>query len=147
MVFSKACNYGIRAVLYIATQKDRQYISIREISKKLNISFHFLTKILQILTQHKILVSVTGPKGGVALAHSTSETNLLEIINAIDGLGFFENCLLGLEECDNAHPCPIHQEWGDLRERIQSFLKDTSLAEMASKVQTSGFRLSMTDID
>lgn len=143
MVFSKTCNYGVRAALYIATQKERQFLTIREISEKLNISFHFLTKILQILTQKNILVSVKGPKGGVALARPATAINLLEIIEAIDGLGFFKQCVLGLDECDDEQPCPLHDEWGEMRGRIRSILEETSLAEMAQKVKLNGFRIAM----
>jgi len=57
MVLSKACIYGIQAAIYVASVKDVGYVSIQEISEKLNISFHFLTKVLQQLTQAGILNS------------------------------------------------------------------------------------------
>ena len=76
--------YGIRAALFVALlQSNRQYVPIREISERLNISFHFLTKILQELKRHGIMTSYRGPNGGVSLARPASEITLMDMINAI----------------------------------------------------------------
>ncbi|MCB0549642.1 MAG: Rrf2 family transcriptional regulator, partial [Phaeodactylibacter sp.] len=67
-VLSKGCVYGLRALLYIVSEKPREeYVNIREISEELDISFHFLTKTFQSLTQKGILRSYRGPNGGVTL--------------------------------------------------------------------------------
>ncbi len=67
-VLSKATVYGLRALVFMASEKERTgYVSISEIAERLNISFHFLTKTFQTLTQHGILESYRGPNGGVAL--------------------------------------------------------------------------------
>ena len=87
-ILSKSAIYGIRATLYIALseeQNDHPHTSIRKISDDLDISFHFLTKILQTLTQQGIIGSARGPKGGVHLARPTKEVSLLDIITAIEG--------------------------------------------------------------
>ncbi len=83
MLLSKTCSYGIRAAIYIAVQKDQQYVPIKEISETLKISFHFLTKILQILTKKGIIESIKGPGGGVGLRIDPSEISILDIIYAI----------------------------------------------------------------
>jgi Rrf2 family protein len=145
MMFSKTCNYGIRAVLYIATQeRDRQFIPIREISEKLDISFHFLTKILQRLTQTNILVSFKGPNGGVAFARSPESITLMSIIHAIDGHGLFTECVMGLEHCGDDNPCPLHQHWREVRGDIKKLFEETTLAEFSQKIRSNGFRLVST---
>jgi hypothetical protein len=53
MFISKSCSYGIRSVVYLSGQPDDKYVSIRDISNDLNISYHFLTKILQIFCTHR----------------------------------------------------------------------------------------------
>ena len=84
MILSKTCDYAMRAAFYIADQQDRNFVPIREVSEKLEISFHFLTKILQILTQKKIMTSFKGPNGGVTLARPADSILLTEIVKAID---------------------------------------------------------------
>jgi len=142
MMLSKTCNYGIRAAFYIALNGERPYVPIREISDELNISFHFLTKILQILTQNEIMVSFKGPNGGVALARPAGEIQLIEIVEAIDGPALFSECLLGLEKCGIENPCPVHVQWAEIREKIKTFFGQTTLEEMAQKVKHQKVRLS-----
>ncbi len=142
MVLSKACSYGLLATLYVARKKDSQYISIREISDDLNISFHFLTKILQTLTENGLLVSLRGPKGGVALAKNPQEVTLLDIIIAIDGGELFTECILGLPGCGVAKPCPMHEYWSEVRQHLQENFGNKSLSDVSERIDEFKLRLS-----
>jgi Rrf2 family iron-sulfur cluster assembly transcriptional regulator len=144
MILSKTCDYGIRAAMYVAMQKDKEFVPIRKISEDLNISFHFLTKILQILTQSQIMTSFRGPNGGVSLTRPADRISLKEIIFAIDGPRLFQNCLLGLDRCNDKHPCPIHDKWYGVRAELDDILSNTTLAELGDKVIQGGYR--MTEI-
>jgi Rrf2 family iron-sulfur cluster assembly transcriptional regulator len=141
MILSKTCNYGLRAALYVATRSDRGYVSIGEISKKLNISFHFLTKILQKLTEKNLMISFRGPKGGVKLTRPADTITLLEIIIAIEGADFFEKCLLGLEKCKENNPCPLHQNWVPIRQQLKNLFQKNSLGAIAGRLKTNQFRI------
>lgn len=141
MTFSKACNYGVRAALYVATKDQQEFVSIREISEKLDISFHFLTKILQTLTQSAIMISFRGPRGGVALAKSSREISLLDIVQAIDGKSLFTDCILGLNNCGEDKPCPLHNQWSTIRQNLHTMLESTSLHQVSLDVTHNGFRL------
>jgi Rrf2 family iron-sulfur cluster assembly transcriptional regulator len=141
MTFSKTCNYGVRAALYVATKDQQEFVSIREISEKLNISFHFLTKILQTLTQAGIVTSFRGPRGGVALAKSAREISLLDIVQTIDGKSLFTDCILGLNNCGEDKPCPLHNQWSTIRQNIHNILESTSLHQVSLGVNRNGFRL------
>jgi Rrf2 family protein len=141
-VLSKACNYAIRAALYIASHQDgRNYIPIREMSEKLEISFHFLTKILQVLTQNGIMVSFRGPHGGVALAREPKDITVKDIVVAIDGPTLFESCILGLEGCGQSNPCPLHEEWSALRDRLAKMFENMDLETLSKGVQAKDFRI------
>lgn len=142
MVLSKACSYGILATLYIAKKKNSQFISIKEISDDLNISFHFLTKILQTLTENGLLVSLRGPKGGVSLAKKPEDVTLLDIIIAIDGGELFTECILGLPGCGVAKPCPMHDYWSDVRGHLKDNFGDKSLSEISDRIDEFKLRLS-----
>ena len=141
MLLSKTCSYGIRAAIYIAVQKDLQYIPIKEIADTLNISFHFLTKILQILTKEGIIESVKGPGGGVGLRRNPSEITILDIIHAIDCDGIFDECVLGLPGCSDKNPCPMHSTWGVLRKDLYNMLQKETLEDLALQVRNKSIRL------
>ncbi len=142
MVLSKTCNYALRASLYVACQKNRDYIPINEISDNLNISFHFLTKILQTLTDTDIMISFRGPKGGVKLAKSPEEITLYEIITAIDGIDIFEKCVLGLDDCHNSRPCPLHEQWNGIRENLKHIFQSNTLELLSNRMVTENLRIS-----
>ncbi|MFH1755109.1 MAG: Rrf2 family transcriptional regulator [Candidatus Latescibacterota bacterium] len=142
MLLSKTCSYAIRASLYIAIHQDRKFIPIRDISEELGVSFHFLTKILQILTGRNILVSFRGPNGGITLARPAGEIVLAEIVEAVDGLAIFNNCVLGLGLCDDSNPCPVHGHWTNVRHGCRSFFDSTTLQFLVDQIKSKGLRLS-----
>ncbi len=141
MILSKTCDHALRAALYIVKEKKREYVPIKEIADQLDISFHFLTKILQILTQQGILHSYKGPNGGVALVRPASEISLLDIVTAVDGPHWLQGCLLGLLQCSDDHPCPIHDQWQPIRDRLYLLFAKTTLKQLADKVVRDGYRL------
>lgn len=141
MILSKACNYGLRAVIYIAIERDKTFVSIKEISEKLDISFHFLTKILQQLTKKNILMSLKGPRGGVALAHPPEDITMADIVIAIDGPDLFTKCLLGLKDCGTAEPCPLHAQWAVIRTQMSNLFTHMTLKKLADQLQQNQLRL------
>jgi len=142
MILSKTCEYGIRAVVYVALTSKGKFVSIKEISDNLEISFHFLTKVLQILTQKNILKSYRGPNGGVTLACSADKISLLEIIYTIDGEKIFKDCILGLPGCGDLVPCPLHNQWEIDRELIKNNFAGLTLAQLAKNFLAADLRLS-----
>ncbi len=138
MLLSKRCEYGLRAMLYLATldakeegaSPTREYVSIQTVSDDLDIGFSFLTKVLQRLNDIGLLTSKRGRGGGVALTRAPDAIRLHEIVVAIDGDDLFEECVLGLPGCGEAEPCPLHEHWTDERERIEEMFRDTTLADV-----------------
>src|SRR5690625_3175503 len=123
MLLSKSFVYCIRAALYLAARESGDYVPIRKMSEKLDISFHFLTKILQQLTASGLLESYKGPKGGVRLSRSGEEITLLELVLAIDGPAMLTECALGLPGCGVLKPCPMHEKWAVTREQTKTMLE------------------------
>lgn len=131
----------MRASLFLASRPSEGYISIREMSDNLDISFHFLTKILQQLTGAGIMESHKGPNGGIRLARSGSRTTLFDIVAAIDGVEMFTECALGLPGCGTQKPCPLHDKWGARRDSIRTMLETTDLEELAEKGKEMNLRI------
>lgn len=141
MILSKACEYALRATLHLVTLKPDSFVSIRAISDDLDISFPFLTKIFQKLTQAGILHSFRGPNGGIALARSAAKVTLFEIVVAVDGIGMFRECVLGLPGCGERKPCPLHDRWAVERERMKAMFEAETLADMAERLRGDDLRL------
>ncbi len=127
VIFSKKCEYGLQAVLYLAAQQRGEVISSDEIAKKLNIPKEFVSKILQSLTESGIIDSKKGKAGGFLLAKDSSKIRLIDIVGAIDGLDMFNNCVLGFPNCTPENPCPLHGRWGELRSLTYNMLTDETI--------------------
>lgn len=141
MLLSKSCIYGLRASLFLAANKSGEYTSIKEMSTKLGISFHFLTKILQQLTAKGLLESHKGPKGGVRLVRRPQEVKFIDVVVAIDGESLLRECVLGLPGCGVKEPCPLHAEWAKSRNRIQEMFENNTLVHLAEEAKNEQLRL------
>jgi Rrf2 family transcriptional regulator, iron-sulfur cluster assembly transcription factor len=141
MLLSKSCVYGLRASLYLAARDDNGFVPIREMSDKLEISFHFLTKILQQLTGEGMLESYKGPNGGVRLTRPGDDISLMEVVMAIDGDYMLTECALGLPGCGVMKPCPIHEKWAETRDGIRNMLESTTLTELTKKGKDLDLRI------
>jgi len=133
VIFSKKCEYGLQAVLYLTANEDRAVISAEEIAKQLNIPKEFVSKILQSLTESGIIVSKKGKNGGFSLAKSPSQIKLIDIVASIDGLEVFNKCVLGFPKCSHENPCPVHDRWGKLRTEAYTMLTNETLLELKEK--------------
>lgn len=136
VIFSKKCEYGLQAVLYLTANEDRAVISAEEIAKQLSIPKEFVSKILQSLTESGIILSKKGKNGGFSLAKSPSQIKLIDIVESIDGLEVFNKCVLGFPKCSHEKPCPVHDRWGKLRTEAYSMLTNETLLELKEKAIT-----------
>jgi len=143
MLFSKACTYAIRASVLITLKEmkeKRNFIPIRELSDELDLSFHFLTKIMQELTEARIMESFRGPNGGVGFTRPARQIMLLDIVAAVDGMNLFTQCAMGLPGCGEATPCPLHNAWARRRADLMKMLSKTSLTNLARDINANALR-------
>lgn len=137
LIFSRQCEYALQAVLYMSAQPEKKYTNIIEMSNRLGIPMPFLGKTLQLLVQKKILQSQKGPKGGFKLAKVADEIALFHVVDAIDGTEFLTSCVLGFPECSSKNPCPMHSEWGTLRDRVYQMLANKTIADISKEISGS----------
>jgi Rrf2 family iron-sulfur cluster assembly transcriptional regulator len=135
IIFSRQCEYALRAVLYLAVRPSGELVSIREVAQRLKIPVHFLAKIFQDLSKKKLLCSRKGPKGGFRLGVPAKDITLFHIVEAIDGVSFMENCIMGFPKCSGNNPCPMHTQWGSLRDRLYQMLVNKSIERLAKDIQ------------
>lgn len=134
-MFSRSCEYALQSILYIALHsKNGQAVGLKDISESQDIPLHFLSKILQQLVKHKLLRSTKGPRGGFALNVPAHELRLLMIVRVIDGLDIFDRCGIGLKQCSDKTPCPVHFEYKEVKNKIRDLLDKKSLLELCEDV-------------
>lgn len=138
-MFSKACEYGIKASIFIAINSyEGKRVSPKEIAKEIDSPEAFTAKILQALVKNNVINSVKGAYGGFEIDRSNiPNVKLAHIVNAIDGDSIYNGCGLGLHKCDELHPCPVHDKFKGIRDGLKNMLEQTSLEELALNI-TSG---------
>jgi len=134
-MFSKACEYGIRSVLFIAEQSQLDNRpNIVEIAKAVDSPEPFTAKICQQLARAGIILSKKGPNGGFYL-EKNSKLTLAEIVACIDGDSIFKGCSLGLPECSATHPCPVHDQFNDVRKGLKKMCENTTVMQLSEKLR------------
>lgn len=132
-MFSKSCEYGIKASIYIANQslQDKR-VKVQDIIQEIDTPLAFTAKILQALAKNKIIISHTGPNGGFEIEKSKmKKIRLSEIVFSIDGDDIYNGCGLGLSKCSPEKPCPIHHKFAIVRDKLKNMLETTSLYDLA----------------
>lgn len=123
-MLSKTCKYAIRATIFIAQKsKEGNKVGIKEIAKGIDSPEHFIAKILQDLSRKGYIQSTKGPNGGFYMTEKNLQLSIADIVREIDGHSLFLSCALGLRECSDAKPCPIHNEFKHIRKSITELLE------------------------
>lgn len=100
MQFTKAEEYGMFGVLYLA-EKDRAVATpLSEISESQNIPEKFLAKIFQSLSKSGIVRSHRGVRGGFTLARDPHEITIKEVLETIQGPYHLMKCIKDIRNCD-----------------------------------------------
>jgi Rrf2 family transcriptional regulator, iron-sulfur cluster assembly transcription factor len=137
-MLSNSCRYGIRAVIYLASQPlSNGKTGIRKISKDLDLPTPFLAKILQQLAKQKILSSSKGPHGGFSILKDPRKITLLDIVSTIDGNDVFTNCVMHNGSCegvkkDKKH-CPLHDDYEKTRKDLINLFSNKTIYELVIK--------------
>lgn len=133
-MFSKACEYAIRAVLYISIKSVKgSRLGIAEIAKEIDAPVAFTAKILQTLARNGVISSIKGPNGGFFIDPKSKPVALTAIVRAIDGSDdVLHTCTMGLKECSDKFPCPIHHEIKQYKDHLRKVMKETTVQELAN---------------
>jgi len=132
-MFSKACEYGIKAIIYIATQSlEGKRVKIGDVVENSGSPAAFTGKILGVLTKHNIVNSLTGPHGGFYIDPGRMKRiKASDIVFAIDGDSVYNGCGLGLAECNSSKPCPMHDKFVKVRAELKKMLETTTVYDLA----------------
>lgn len=136
-MFSKACEYGIKATIYIAEQSlIEKKVGLKEVAKAIDSPEAYTSKILQLLCKHNIINSEKGPRGGFSMNNQElDKVKLSTVVFAIDGDQIYTGCGLGLKKCNEKKPCPVHYQFKSIREDLKTMLETTYIKTMTSDLK------------
>lgn len=133
MLITRATEYAIRAILYLAKQPPKEIVLKKDICKTQNITPAFLTKILQPLIKEGIVGSQRGVGGGFYLTRDPADISLLDIVQAQEGPLLLNTCLEKAGTCERDVFCPVHGAWSQIREELTGTLSNYTFAELVAR--------------
>lgn len=137
-MFTKSCEYAIRAVIFIAQQTYAgTKTGVKEIAINIGAPEHFIAKILQELVRKGLIQSAKGPNGGFYLDDNALHHSLADIVKAIDGEKLFYGCALGLRQCSESHPCPLHNEFKQVRNKLTKMLESATVSTFVHALENN----------
>ncbi|MBC8479601.1 MAG: Rrf2 family transcriptional regulator [FCB group bacterium] len=135
MIYSKSSEYAIQAMIYLAEHHEQEKIMVSKIAEEYGIPVHFLAKLVQTLVKHHLVKSFRGRSGGLKLNKPARDIRVIDIVYAIDGPPpEKEMCVIGLDECNDTVPCPLHNNWKIIKENIRVLLGHENLEHLAVEV-------------
>jgi len=135
-MLSNSSKYAIRGVIHIAlyANKEKKIGSV-EVAEKLSIPAPFLAKILQDLKRKNIISSTKGPKGGFYLTEENLQNSVLDIVECVDGLDKYSQCIMGLHQCNSLTPCALHTVYEPFKIQFLSKLANHTIKDFADDIR------------
>ncbi|UCD60376.1 MAG: Rrf2 family transcriptional regulator [Flavobacteriaceae bacterium] len=135
-MLSNSSKYALKAVLYLTLHTDENNkMMAKDISEKISVPKAYMAKLLQGLAKREIISSTKGPKGGFYINPSNKNRTIMEIIEVIDGKKKMESCMMGLKDCNEHKPCPIHSIINPSRSKMIALLESKTINDLAKDLK------------
>ena len=127
MKLSRHADYALRIVLDLALRPSSR---IGDIAQRTRAPSAFLAKIVRDLVRRRLVRSLRGRKGGVALARPASRITVLQVIEAVDGPLALNRCLPDGGGCPLSRMCPARPLWLKLQKIVTDELKAVTIESL-----------------
>ncbi|MCA1797801.1 MAG: Rrf2 family transcriptional regulator [Geobacteraceae bacterium] len=131
MVITRATEYAVRAVLYMAKSPPGEIILKKDICATQGVTPAFLTKIFQPLVKAGLIGSQRGVGGGFYLKKDPAQITIYDIYSIEEDPLYINKCLCGRGICERDSYCPVHEAWKDVRSGMLERLKSYNFADLA----------------
>ncbi len=128
MRLTRAGEYAVRCVLHLASKGQGTLCARREVAERMDIPDQFLSKIAQQLARAGVIEIVQGARGGLRLVVPPEQVTLLQVVEAVIGEIFLNDCVLRPESCTRSHACAVHCVWEKAKDQLRHTLEEATFA-------------------
>ncbi len=136
MLLSQTAEYALRAMAWLALTPEGKPVRAADLSYATGIPVYYVSKVLRRLVLADLLESQKGQGGGFSLSRAPREISFIDILLAVDAFPTQGRCAFGWGQCDATNPCPLHNAWSQLDNRIRDWATNTRLDEIANLAPT-----------
>ena len=130
MKITRACDYAMRALIYMADKPAGTVFMRSDLSRLSDVPDSFLGKIMQGLVKANILISERGKKGGFRLEKKPENISMYDVITAVEGDLQITECLSKTDFCKQTTNCNLHRTWHAIQDSLSTQLKQTTLKSL-----------------
>ncbi|NLZ25860.1 MAG: Rrf2 family transcriptional regulator [Clostridiales bacterium] len=131
MKISTKGRYALRFMLDLAMHSSGDFVRLKDISQRQEISEKYLEQISSALTKAGLIRGVRGSQGGYKLIKSPSEYTIGSILRATEGKLAPVACLEGIENtCHRKSECAALLFWQELNKLINDFVDGKTLQDL-----------------
>ena len=124
-------DYGVRALVELASHQGEKPIQTSEIAARQHIPEAYLDQLMTTLHKFGLVRSRRGPSGGHMLAKDPSDINLGMVMATLEGNTPLVDCLIEPDECSLSHTCAQRDVWQSVENAMQDLLSATTVADLA----------------
>lgn len=135
MRISTKGQYALQMMLDLAINDNGEYITIKSIAKRQNLSEKYLEQIINMLSRAKFVKSTRGAKGGYKLTNSPEFYTVGMILRTIEGSLAPLSCIEEEEECNQVERCLLCELWSEINDAINRVVDNTTLADLVHRYQ------------
>ncbi len=134
MKLSTKGRYGLKAMLELALQYDKESVSLNIIAERQRLSVNYLEQLIAPLRKNGLVTSTRGAQGGYHLAKKPDQITVKEILETLEGPLVPANCVIDGEDenCSNAEYCVSRLIWERMRESVDEVVRSITLADMVA---------------
>lgn len=126
--------YALRLMIDIAAYSDGNPVSLKDISKRQDISIKYLEQVVSLLVKRGYLISVRGNNGGYLLAKTPSEYTAGDIIRCCEGTLAPVACLqTDCNVCPRKDICSTIDFWKGFYDVVNNYVDNITLDELRAK--------------
>jgi Rrf2 family cysteine metabolism transcriptional repressor len=133
MRISSRCEYGLRAMVYLATHDDERPVPLPEIAAGEGIPGPFLERILARLRESGLVKATRGVSGGYQLARASASIAVGDVVTALEGPLALVGCVPDGSGCERADSCASRVVWRRLDRAISNALNELTLEDLKSE--------------
>lgn len=136
MKISTKGRYAVRVMLDLALNDTGEYVKVREIAKRQEISEKYLEQIIAVLNKAGYVRSTRGAQGGYKIAKDPSQYTVGMILRLTEGSLCPVDCLeTESNECERCDTCETLQVWKDLNNAINKVVDSVTIADLVARHQ------------
>jgi Rrf2 family protein len=128
MRLTRAGEYAVRCVLHLASRGQGTLCTRKDVAERMDIPDQFLGKIAQQLARAGLIEIVQGARGGLRLVVPPDQVTLLDVVEAVIGEIFLNDCVMRPESCDRSHACAVHCVWAKAKDQLRRTLEEATFA-------------------